>query len=69
MDQDELDKVELPAIAQLKQLGWKYIHGAELTPETGARSYLRDVVLVNQLDAAIKRINPWISDENLRKVS
>jgi type I restriction enzyme R subunit len=69
MNQDELDKVELPAIAQLKQLGWKYIHGAELTPETGARSYLRDVVLVNQLDAAIKRINPWISDENLRKVS
>lgn len=69
MNQDELDKVELPAISQLKQLGWTYIHGAELTPEAGARSYLRDVVLVNQLDAAIKRINPWISDENLRKVS
>lgn len=69
MNQDELDKVELPAIAQLNQLGWKYIHGAELTPETGARSYLRDVVLVNQLNLAIKRINPWISDENLRKVS
>jgi type I restriction enzyme R subunit len=69
MNQDELDKVELPAIAQLKQLGWTYIHGAELTPEAGARSYLRDVVLIDHLEAAIKRINPWISDENLRKVS
>jgi len=69
MNQDELNKVELPAIAQLKQLGWTYIHGAELTPEAGARTYLRDVVLVKQLDAAIKRINQWISDENLRKVS
>ncbi|MFT4869860.1 MAG: type I restriction enzyme R subunit [Colwellia sp.] len=74
MNQDELDKVELPAIAQLKQLGWTYIHGTELTPDflhadgSSARSYLRDVVLVNHLDAAIRRINPWISDENLRKV-
>jgi type I restriction enzyme R subunit len=75
MDQDELDKVELPAIAQLKQLGWSYIHGAELSPDfiqadgSRARAYQRDVVLVNHLEAAIKRINPWISDENLRKVS
>jgi len=69
MNQDELNKVELPAIAQLKQLGWKYIHGAELTPEAGARAYLRDVVLVEQLNTAIKRINPWITDENLKKVS
>lgn len=69
MNQDELNKVELPAIAQLKQLGWKYIHGADLTPEAGARAYLRDVVLVEQLNAAIKRINPWITDENLKKIS
>jgi type I restriction enzyme R subunit len=69
MNQDELNKVELPAIEQLKQLGWKYIHGAELTPEAGARAYLRDVVLVEQLNSAIKRINPWITDENLKKVS
>ena len=69
MNQDELNKVELPAIEQLKQLGWTYIHGTELTPEAGVRAYLRDVVLVEQLNAAIKRINPWITDENLKKVS
>lgn len=69
MNQDELNKVELPAIEQLKELGWRYIHGADLTPEADARAYLRDVVLVEQLNAAIKRINPWITDENLKKVS
>jgi type I restriction enzyme R subunit len=69
MEQDELNKVEVPAIAQLEQLGWTYVHGAQLTPEAGARAYQRDVVLINHLEAAIKRINPWISDENLRKVS
>lgn len=69
MNEDELNKVELPAIAQLQQLGWKYINGLNLSPEAGVRSYNRDVVLVGQLNAAIKRINPWISDENLKKVS
>ncbi len=29
MPQDEYKKVELPAIEQLKQLGWAYIHGGE----------------------------------------
>jgi len=70
MFQDEYDKVEGPAIEQLTQLGWQYIHGAELSPEkSNERQYFRDVVLVQRLEAAIKRINPWISDENLRKVS
>lgn len=52
MNQDELNKVELPAIEQLQQLGWRYIHGAALTPEalnadgSSARAYIRDVVLV-----------------------
>ncbi|MGI2141983.1 type I restriction endonuclease subunit R [Shewanella baltica] len=68
MDQDELHKVELPAIAQLSLLGWQYVAGTKLTPEYHERPYLRDVVLVGRLEAAIKRINPWINDENLRKV-
>lgn len=68
MDQDELHKVELPAITQLSLLGWQYIAGTKLTPEYQERPYLRDVVLVGRLEAAIKRINPWINDENLRKV-
>ncbi|MGS0827728.1 type I restriction endonuclease subunit R [Shewanella sp. 0m-8] len=71
MNQDEFNKVEAPAIEQLVSLGWRYIQGKALSPEhiNAERTYLRDVVLVKRLEAAIKRINPWISDENLRKVS
>jgi type I restriction enzyme R subunit len=34
----------------------------------GERGYYRDVVLSKRLEAAVVRLNPWISDENLRKV-
>jgi len=32
MSQDEYEKVELPAIEQLKQLGWLYIYSDEGIP-------------------------------------
>ena len=73
--QDEVEKVELPAIEQLTRLGWTYIPGADLAPvlpvdgaPVGERGYYRDVVLSKRLEAAVVRLNPWISDENLRKV-
>lgn len=76
MANNEFDKVEAPAIAQLVKLGWTYVQGKALAPDyvcegqaNQERAYLRDVILVKRLEAAIKRINPWISDENLRKVS
>lgn len=75
MFQDEIDKVEQPAIEQLKRLGWTYVPGASLAPvlpadgaPAGERGYYRDVVLAQRLEAAVQRLNPWISDENLRKV-
>ncbi len=73
--QDEIEKVEQPAIEQLQKLGWTYVSGVTLAPvlpvdgsPTGERGYYRDVVLTNRLEAGIQRLNPWISDENLRKV-
>jgi|TARA_B100001059_G_scaffold86801_1_gene84960 type I restriction enzyme R subunit len=68
--QDEYDKVEAPALMQLQQLGWRYMPGAALAPEAVGqeRAYYRDVVLTKQLEAALRRLNPWISEENLRKV-
>lgn len=75
MKNNEFDKVEVPAISQLVKLGWLYIRGKQLSPEhictdgKPERASLRDVILVKRLETAIKRINPWISDENLRKVS
>ncbi|KAA8984359.1 type I restriction endonuclease subunit R [Halospina sp. K52047b] len=70
MFQDEVDKVEKPAIGQLQKLGWRYVPGVELSPEggTGERGFYRDVVLAGSLESALRRLNPWLSDENLRKV-
>jgi len=69
MDNDEYNKVELPALEQLQRLGWGYIHGSELAPDASEqRQYYREVVLEKRLTQAVKRINPWINDENLRKV-
>lgn len=71
MFQDEIDKVEQPALDQLTRLGWTYVPGAALAPAApgeGERAYYRDVVLVKRLEAALLRLNPWISEENLRKV-
>lgn len=72
MSNDEYDKVELPALEQLQKLGWTYLHGAQFAPacyaENGEREYMREVVLEKRLKAALLRINPWISEENLRKV-
>ena len=69
MASDELNKVELPALEQLQSLGWSYVEGAKLSPEeSDERSSLKDVVLEKRLAKSLKRINPWINDENLRKV-
>lgn len=66
---DEQDKVELPALEQLQGLGWNYVPGADLSPESSnERQAFSRVVLEHRLTAAIQRINPWISEENLRKV-
>lgn len=66
---DERQLVEAPAIEQLKGLGWLHIDGTTLVPGTSnQRSSLKDVVLTPNLEQAIQRINPWISEDNLRKV-
>ncbi|MDQ1912311.1 type I restriction endonuclease subunit R [Paenibacillus sp. GD4] len=64
-DWNEKQLVENRIIDQLKGLGYTYTHGSYLE---GERHTLRDVVLQQRLEDAIKRINPWINDNNLRKV-
>jgi type I restriction enzyme, R subunit len=69
MASDELDKVELPALEQLQSLRWAYLEGSQLSPdESDERSSYKDVVLEHRLEKAINRINPWISEDNLRRV-
>lgn len=60
--------VEKPAIEQLTKLGYQYLRGDEVASSSVERSTLKDVVLIDTLINSIKRINPWINDENQRKV-
>ncbi|MGU9409614.1 type I restriction endonuclease subunit R [Clostridium perfringens] len=58
--------VELPAVDYLEEnLGYSFIHGKDLTPESGERDSLSDVVLINRLRDALRRLNPWMNEENL----
>ncbi len=68
--QPEFLYVEKPALDQLQEdKKWSYKDGRELAPETSdIRSSLKEVVLIPKLEEAIQRINPWISEENLRKI-
>ena len=69
MSNDEFIKVELPAIEQLKKLSWNYVEGNKLSPdESDERKSFKHVVLKNKLSKSIKKINPWISDENIKTV-
>lgn len=66
---NELDKVELPAIEQLQSLGWTHVRGEDLSPDNSSERFsFKEVVLEQRLSDNIKRINPWISEQNLQKV-
>lgn len=65
---NELTLVELPAVEYLKSLGYEYIDGDKLTPECGERDSLSDVILSKRMMKSLKKLNPWISDENALKV-
>ena len=55
--------VEQPAINWFKEIGYSYIHGSELIPDNGERESYRHCVLKNRFIQAIKRINPWLTEE------
>lgn len=63
-DWNEKELVEKRFIAQLESLGYTYIHGSVLDEE---RSTFRDVILEQRMSNALKRINPWIDGDNLRR--
>jgi type I restriction enzyme R subunit len=53
---------EKPALDLLQTLGYTYIPGANLSAE---RASLRDATLLGQLEAALRRINPHLTDANI----
>ena len=50
---------EQPAIELFKKLGYKYFN---------AKGKMYEVVLQERLEASLKRINPWLDENNLQKV-
>ena len=60
--------VEQPAINWLKEIGYFYIHGSNLSPENEERESYRHVVLKKRFIQAVKRINPWVTDEVAEQV-
>jgi type I restriction enzyme R subunit len=69
VDSDELRLVEEPALKQLQSLDWEYVDGRTLVPESSdERTSLKEVILEKRLRSAIKKINSWISDENIDAV-
>lgn len=61
----EKKQVEDRLIEQLRTFGYSHATGAELAAE---RETQREVVLKGRLTRAIRRFNPWISEDNLNKV-
>ncbi len=53
---------ESPAVKQLQRLGYTYVASETLELE---RESLKDVISTARLATALKRINPWISDDNV----
>ena len=61
---DELSLAENPAIELLQSLDYVYVSPEDMEPE---RASFKETVLTLRLAAALKRLNPWISEENVTR--
>lgn len=61
---DEVHLAEEPADALLRDLGYTFVSAEELDAE---RESIAEPVLIARLEAALRRLNPWISDDNVKK--
>ncbi|MCE7892126.1 MAG: type I restriction endonuclease subunit R [Sorangiineae bacterium PRO1] len=61
---NEANLSELPAVEQLRQLGYTFVPPDAIEAE---RDSFREVVLAKRLSAALKKLNPWLSDDNVHK--
>lgn len=64
------DDLEQWALGELQGLGFTYLHGSALSPEVDnpVRESFRDVLLLDRLEAAIRRLNPHLPDDAVRTV-
>ena len=66
MSQPELLYVEQPALIN-SRIGWSY-KMERTAPDTSIFVIFKEVVLTPNLEQAIKRINPWISEKILGRL-
>jgi len=59
----EYTQSELPAIQLFQKMGYQYLNGSQADERANNTEFL----LKNRLRAAIQRLNPWISPDNLDK--
>lgn len=60
--------VENSAISWFKEIGYLYIPGSDLIPESGERESYRDVILKEMFIRAIKKLNPSLTDNLAEEV-
>ena len=67
----EYTEVEQPFIDQLIQMGWKYTTGNLDHASTSGRESFREVLIRDDLEKAVRRINldpqgePWLDDDRI----
>jgi type I restriction enzyme R subunit len=61
---NEASLSEGPAVEHLRRLGYTYVPPEALETE---RESLKDVVLTKHLLRALRKLNPWLSDDNAQK--
>jgi type I restriction enzyme R subunit len=61
---NEENLAELPAVELLQKLGYTYVAPEGLEAERGS---LKGAVAGKRLAIAVKKLNPWISDDNISK--
>ena len=66
---DEKSNVEEPFLDQLESLGWTIIRLEQVqTPAQSLRRSFDQVVLLPKLEAALRRINPFLTDDQVAEV-
>lgn len=64
-DENEYTKVELPFVEQLKTMGWKHLQGDTEVPSFTERPDFGEMLLVDRLKKALKKLNPWMTDQHM----
>ena len=62
------DDLEQWALEELQGMGFDYVHGSALSPETDdpVRESFREVLLLPRMEDALRRLNPDLPDEAIR---